>query len=391
MGTMTNVIFIGFASFFADISSEMVYPIIPLYLASVFGATPGLIGLIEGFAGLLSGLLKIFGGYATDKFQKKKRLAFIGYATGLLYKIILITAGSWAGIMLARVVDRLGKGIRMVPRDVLVFESTEQHQIGKAFGIHKAMDMAGSALGILTAYLIMRFSHNFSYRSIFVLSIFPTLMCLGMFIFIREKKSIPLPVVRESLLRNYQRLDVQLKLYLLVALLFTLGNSSNTFLLLRAKSLGIGDASVILLYFVYNLSASLLSIPMGRLSDQVGRKKLLVSGYLIYTLVYLGFAFAKQPGFLFASFTLYGAYTAMVSGVERAYIAEISPPDLKGTMLGMHATIVGVALLPASVIAGLLWDTFGVAVPFVFGSCLSLSAALVLFFLMKPRQVPGAR
>ena len=386
---MLNIILLGLVSFFADVSTEMVYPLIPLYLTSVFGATPALIGFIEGIAESLASLLKVFSGYVTDKYQKKKRLAFIGYAGGLIYKLALLVAGSWFGILGARMIDRIGKGIRTTPRDVLVCESADSRQMGKAFGIHKAMDMAGSALGILAAYLLLIYmksvNGHFDFKRVFALSVIPALLGLGMFLFIREKKSNQPATAREPFWKNVRKLDGQLKLYLLVAFLFTLGNSSNTFLLLRAKNVGFDDISVILLYLIYNASASVLAIPMGKLSDRIGRKKLLVPGYLVFALVYLGFALAFSKPFMIVIFALYGVYTAMITGVERAYIAEISPPELKGTMLGLHATIVGVALLPASIIAGFLWDWFGAPVPFVFGACLALAASVILFFLMKTR------
>ena len=386
---MLNIILLGLVSFFADVSTEMVYPLIPLYLTSVFGATPALIGFIEGIAESLASLLKVFSGYVTDKYQKKKRLAFIGYAGGLIYKLALLVAGSWFGILGARMIDRIGKGIRTTPRDVLVCESADSRQMGKAFGIHKAMDMAGSALGILAAYLLLIYmksvNGHFDFKRVFALSVIPALLGLGMFLFIREKKSNQPATAREPFWKNVRKLDGQLKLYLLVAFLFTLGNSSNTFLLLRAKNVGFDDISVILLYLIYNASASVLAIPMGKLSDRIGRKKLLVPGYLVFALVYLGFALAFSKPFMIVIFALYGVYTAMITGVERAYIAEISPPELKGTMLGLHATIVGVALLPASIIAGFLWDWFGAPVPFAFGACLALAASVILFFLMKTR------
>lgn len=390
---MLNIILLGLVSFFADVSTEMVYPLIPLYLTSVFGATPALIGFIEGIAESLASLLKVFSGYVTDRYQKKKRLAFIGYAGGLVYKLALLVAGSWFGILGARMIDRIGKGIRTTPRDVLVCESADSRQMGKAFGIHKAMDMAGSALGILAAYLLLIYmksvNGHFDFKRVFALSVIPALLGLGMFLFIREKKCSQPTNAREPFWKNVRKLDGQLKLYLLVAFLFTLGNSSNTFLLLRAKNVGFDDISVILLYLIYNASASVLAIPMGRLSDRIGRKKLLVPGYLVFALVYMGFALAFSKPFMIAIFALYGVYTAMITGVERAYIAEISPPELKGTMLGLHATIVGVALLPASIIAGFLWDWFGAPVPFIFGACLALAASVILFFLMKTRTPPA--
>lgn len=381
---MWNVFFLGLVSFFADISAEMVYPIIPLYLTSAFGATPALIGIIEGIAESLASLLKVFSGYITDKYNKKKPIAFLGYATGLIYKIALIAASSWGGILGARVIDRIGKGIRTAPRDVMVCESADSNRMGTAFGIHKALDMAGSAIGILIAYLLLSSANGaFDYKNLFLISIIPALLSLAMFPLIKEKKEQRITKEREPFWKNVKKLDGQLKLYLLVAFLFTLGNSSNAFLLLRAKSVGFNDTSVILLYFIYNITASLLAIPLGKRSDQVGRKRLLVSGYIVFAAVYMGFAFAYNKIFMIALFVLYGVYTAMTTGVERAFIAEISPQELKGTMLGLHSTIVGIALLPASAIAGVLWTSFGAEIPFVFGACLSLIAAFVLIILMK--------
>lgn len=381
---MWNVVFLGLVSFFADVSAEMVYPIIPLYLTSAFGATPAMVGIIEGIAESLSSLLKVFSGYITDKYKKKKPIAFLGYATGIFYKAALILAGSWIGILGARVIDRVGKGIRTAPRDVMVSESAEEGQAGKAFGVHKALDMAGSATGILIAYFMLKSkSGNFDYKTIFAISVIPGLASLLMFVKIKERKEERVIREREPFWKNWRQLDSQLKLYLLVAFLFTLGNSSNAFLLLRAKSVGFDDTSVILLYFLYNITASLLAIPAGKRSDQIGRKRVLVSGYLIFALVYLGFAVAWNQWSVVILFILYGFYTATIAGVERAFIAEISPRELKGTMLGLHSTVVGIALLPASTIAGILWTSFGTMTPFLFGAIMSLVAAGMLFFFMK--------
>ncbi|NTU88413.1 MAG: MFS transporter [Actinobacteria bacterium] len=385
---MKNVILLGLVSFFIDLSTDMVYPLVPLYLTSTLGATPGLVGLIEGIAESLASLLRVFSGHISDKYHKKKPLAFIGYSASLLYKLALLLATSWFGILAARVIDRIGKGIRTAPRDVLVCESSEAGSLGKSFGIHKALDMAGSGLGILLAFLFLEFSHGTGgYKMIFLVSIIPAVLGLFMFPFIRETscritEKTPLPT-----LSAFRSIDSQLKVYLLVAFLFTLGNSSNAFLLLRAQSVGFSDSTAVLLYFIYHVSASLLAIPLGRLSDTAGRKKLLVTGYIAFSLVYFGFAFAENGIGMVLIFTLYGAYTAMVAGVERAYISEISPPELKGTMLGLHSTIVGIALLPASLIAGLLWNYLGPQVPFIFGASMALLAALILGCFMRKRPL----
>lgn len=381
---MRNIIFLGLVSFFADISTEMVYPVLPLYLTAAFGASPALLGLIEGIAESVASLLKVFSGYLTDRWGKKKPVAFAGYAAGLLYKAALLFASSWAGVLAARVIDRLGKGVRTAPRDVMVSESAGKNGLGKAFGVHKALDMAGAATGILLSYLLIGAAGaRFTYKSLFMVSAIPAFIGLSMFLFVKEKQSARPAKTREQFWNNARLLPGGLKLYLTVAFLFTLGNSSNAFLLLRAKSAGFDDASVILLYFLFNVTAAALSIPLGRLSDRVGRKRLLVWGYVVFSIVYLGFAFASGKALLIGAFALYGGYTAMTAGVERAFIAEISPPQYKGTMLGMHATLVGIALLPASVLAGLLWDTVGTYAPFVFGAVLSLAAALILQLFLK--------
>ena len=381
---MRNIIFLGLVSFFTDLSTEMVYPLIPLYLTSTFGATPAIVGIIEGIAESLASLLKIFSGYLSDKFQNKRLLAFTGYATSLFYKLALLLAGSWAGILVARVIDRFGKGIRTAPRDVLVSESAEKNSMGKSFGLHKALDMAGAAIGILITYFLLRGSDgNFDYTKIFMISAIPAVLGLCMFFFIKEKKAPRQPKEKEPFWKNIRKIDGQLKLYLLVVCLFTLGNSSNSFLLLKAKATGFDDTSVILLYFIFNITASLLSLPFGGLSDKVGRKKLLVAGYTVFALCYLGFAFSNSRPQMVVVFVLYGAYTAMIAGVERAFVAEIAPPHLKGTMFGLHSTVTGIALLPASVIAGVLWTQFGTAVPFIFGASLSLLAAVILLLFMK--------
>ena len=387
---MLNVILLGLVSFFADISSEMVYPLIPLYLSSRFGATPLLVGFIEGIAESLASLLKVFSGYLTDRTQKKKPIAFLGYSTGLIYKLALILANSWIAILGARVIDRVGKGIRTTPRDVMVAESAQKDRTGTAFGVHKAMDMAGSALGILIAYFLVKNSlGNTNYPFIFLISMIPAGLSLVMFFFIKEQKHHQIKK-REPFWKHFKTLPTSLKWYLLVVFLFTLGNSSNTFLLLKAKNIGFSEANVIFLYFLYNISASLLAIPAGRRSDQIGRKPVLIAAYVVFALVYFGFAVVNRSEVMVGLFILYGVYTALITGVERAYISEIAPQEFRGTLLGLHGTIIGLTLFPASMIAGVLWTMIDASAPFIFGGSLALAAALTLGFVMKDNRKEGS-
>ena len=307
---MKNIFFLGLISFFTDLSTEMVYPLIPLYLVGAFGATHALVGIIEGIAESLASLLKIYSGYLTDKFKKKKIIAFWGYAAGLVYKIALLFAGSWIGILGARIIDRFGKGIRTAPRDVLVSESADKNNMGKAFGLHKALDMLGAGLGILIIYLIMlntiSAESNYNYKLFFALSVIPAVLGLIMFLFVNEKKhnlediniadskDPSLKKIKISFWKNIKTIDSQLKLYLLVVFIFTLGNSSKAFLILKANDAGFSELNAILLFMIYHIVAAALSIPLGKLSDKIGRKNLLVPGYLVFALCYFGFAFAHS-------------------------------------------------------------------------------------------------
>jgi MFS family permease len=368
----------------------MVYPLIPLFLSLEFGAGPALIGIIEGIAESLASLLKVYSGYLSDRFQKKKALAFAGYAVSLACKLVLLIAGSWAWVLFARVLDRFGKGIRTAPRDVLVSESADRNKMGNAFGLHKALDMAGSALGIFITWCILRemsavgTENSFPYKSVFMISIIPAILGLSMFFFIKQKEGIKKEAKpRFAFWQNFRKMNTQLQLYLCVVFLFTLGNSSNAFLLLKAYKTGFDKTDTILLYFVYSAAASVLSVPFGRLSDSIGRKKLLVPGYFLFSICYLGFAFASSQTFMVCAFVVYGVFTAMITGVERAYVAEIAPAALKGTMLGLQSTVVGLALFPASVITGFLWENFGDIIPFAFGAFTAFAAAMILVLFMK--------
>ncbi len=386
---MLNVILIGLVSCFADISSDMVYPIVPLFLTAKFGATPGTIGVIEGIAESLASLLKTFSGHIADKYNKKKPLVFTGYLLGVIYKAGLILSTSWVGVLFSRMVDRAGKGLRVAPRDVMVSESVSKNKLGSAYGIHKMLDMVGSSVGILIAYILVKtINGDYNYNSIFLWSMVPAIIGLLVFVFLVKDKTHNKPVRPKPIpfWKNVRLLDGRLKLYLLATGIFTLGNSSNAFLLLRAQDVGFSAADAILLYLLYHVTAALFAVPFGRMSDKQGRKKVLVLGYILFALVYFSLAFVPGQWFMVISFVTLGLYTAATAGVERAFISEIAPKELKGTMLGLHSTVVGVALLPASIIFGALWTSFGPTVAFALGGVLATVASLILLFFLSPNR-----
>lgn len=381
---MRNIIILGITSLFTDISTEMVYPLIPLYLVAQLGATPGIVGIIEGIAESIASLLKLYAGHISDKFGKRKPLAIFGYSFSGIGKILIYSAGAWPMILFGRIADRFGKGIRTAPRDAMIAESTPPQNMGRAFGLHRAMDTAGAAAGVILAYIITT-RYQGGIKPIFLWSLIPA--ALGVFALFfaketkkeakKEAKSVSRQKIQKLSL-NFKSLPHRLQLFLAVVLIFALGNSSNQFLLLRAHNLGYDTPSVLLLYLLFNIIYSLFSFPAGRLSDRIGRKTLLVAGYTFYGLVYFGFAFADSTSGLWILFALYGLYYAMTEGVEKALIADLCPSDKKATFMGLHATLVGIGLLPASLLTGWLWTFFGPKAAFITGGCLGLTAAVAM-------------
>ncbi|MDD5491805.1 MAG: MFS transporter [bacterium] len=379
---MFNIIMVGITSLLTDISTEMVYPLLAIFLSTTLGASPWIIGLIEGIAESIASLLKVFSGYLSDKSQKRKPLAILGYGSSTFGKIFLYIATSWWWVLLSRVIDRFGKGIRNAPRDALIADSSVKERRGRAFGLHRMMDTIGAATGVLIAYYLLT-SHPgpIDYRKIFLLSLIPAFLGVIFLFFVKEKKD-PLIPTAKKLSFNWSGLPLRLKLFLVVTVLFTLGNSSNQFLLLRAKNLGYTTENVLLLYLAYNIVYAIVSYPAGRLSDIIGRKKLLVWGYVFYGVVYLGFALTTDPVFMWVLFSLYGVYIGATEGIEKALVTDIAPENLRATMIGLHATLVGIGLFPASFIAGILWDKFGPAATFYFGGVTGLLAALGLWLVL---------
>lgn len=385
---MFNIVVLGIASLLTDVSTEMVYPLLPLYLVARLGASYAVVGMIEGLAESVASLLRVFSGLWSDRVQQRKPLAIAGYALSLVGKYYLFISTTWPIVLVGRLFDRFGKGIRTAPRDALIADSSDPATRGSAFGLHRALDSAGASIGVLLAFVFFVSFHD-DFTQIFLISLAPAALGIAVLFLVRERR----PVERaaraagtsepwwRNLSARWGALDRRLKLFLVVVLIFALGNSSNEFLLLRASNLGFDDATVILLYLVYNLVYAAISWPAGRLSDRVGRKRLLVAGYFTYGIVYLAFAVAS-PGLLWGLFPAYGIYVAFTDGVEKALVSELAPLELRATLIGLHATFVGVGLLPASVLAGVLWNVWGPSAPFLFGGGMGLLAAIALWRLI---------
>jgi MFS family permease len=375
-----NIIILGLVSLFTDISSEMIYPLVPLYLTTVMGASPAILGIIEGVAESLASLLKIVSGSISDRMAKRKPLAILGYGLSGLGKLLFVIATNWTGIFAARASDRFGKGIRTAPRDALIAESSEAKSRGQAFGVHKAMDTAGAVIGILLAYwLFTRYQGN--YITVFWLSVIPAIVGVLLLFTVQDlHKQHP---GSKQLRLAWSSLDKRLQYFIAVSLLFNLGNSSNQFLLLKAGFAGFSPQVVILLYLLMNITYFLISYPAGRLSDHMGRRILLVSGYLVYGLVYIGFALANSSLAFILLFGIYGLYIGLTQGVEKAFLADVAPVQQRASVFGLHALVVGVTLLPASLIAGVLWDIYGSAAPFWFGGFTGLASAIAIWFGLK--------
>ncbi len=388
---MWNVIITGITSFLTDVSSEMFYPLISFYLLAL-GAGPAILGIVEGLAESIASLLKVYSGYISDKIRKRKPITILGYSLSAIGKLFLYFANSWIGVFIGRISDRFGKGIRTAPRDALIAESVLENR-GRAFGLHRAMDTLGAFTGVLVSILIIKSinlpeassnlpSYIPTFKTIILISLIPAILGVLVLFLVKETTSKRTLSEKEKIRFQWRLLDRKLKGFLIISLIFTLGNSSNQFLFLRSQSLGASLLDVLFLYLLYNLVYTIFSYPAGFLSDKIGRKRIIILGYTFYGLVYFGFGIASKFSQLWSLFTLYGLYTAFTEGVEKALISDLSPTYLRATVIGLHATLVGIGLFPASLIAGLLWGMLGPQAPFIFGGIMGIGAAIGLMFIL---------
>lgn len=385
---MRNVILLGLVSLLTDVSSEMVYPILGLYLAYL--STPyTIIGVIEGLAESIANLLKVFSGQISDKLKRRKPFVFFGYSTSAVGKVLLYLSFNWIFVLLARIIDRFGKGVRTAPRDALIAESTDDIKKGKIFGLHRAMDTFGAMLGVVIVYILFLYSkESIPFKKVFLWSVLPASLAVIILFFVKEgqtkeQKSLTTKKV-EFKFYQFKYVPTKAKIYILISLLFALGNSSNQFLILRTKSLGFSYLETILLYLLYNLSYTLFSYPAGVVADKIGKKIVIAAGFFIYSAVYLLFALltSTSKNLVWLLFVIYGIYIGFVEGQEKAFLAEISPQEFKATILGLHYTLVGIMLFPASLVGGVLWDLFGAYATFLFSSVLSFVSALMILILI---------
>lgn len=384
-----NVLALAVVSFLTDVASDMTYPLLPMFLATVLGASATAVGAIEGAAESTAALLKLFSGWMSDRAPRRKPLVLAGYGIASLIRPLIGLAQSASQVLAIRVADRVGKGIRGAPRDALIADSVDPSIRGRAFGFHRAADHAGAVVGPLLAFALLSWG-GLELRDVFLLTAIPGALAVAMVLFgVRE-------VPREAPAKA-RKIDFRAPLgrrfwsFLAVLLIFTLGNSTDAFLLLRARDLGIDAALIPILWAVLHVVKALSSTPAGSLSDRIGRKPLLVAGWLLYAGVYLALAFAETAWQAWALFAIYGVYFGLTEGVEKALVADLVPADRRGTAFGWYNLAIGVGALPASLIFGLIWDGAGAPVAFGFGAALALVAAVGISFVAPAYKEPGAR
>lgn len=373
-GISRNVFVLGLVSFCTDASTEMIYPLIPLFLTSTLHAPVAVLGLIEGLAEATASILKGFSGWVSDRLGRRRPLVFAGYGLAALSKPLLALALGWPLVLSARLLDRFGKGLRGSPRDALIADSAEEHLRGRAFGFHRSTDQAGAVIGPLLALPLLALFHQ-SYRAVFLAAFFPAAIGVAILLAVRETgrpSSAPPPAFR---LRDT---PPAFRRFLLAILVFALGNSSDTFLILRARQLGFSTTEVVLAFAAFNATYVLSAYPAGVFSDRIGRKRVLVAGLAVFSLVYFGFALANGPAAIWALFLIYGLYQGLTDGVSRAFVVDLVDPKHRATALGLYSMALGLAAFPASLLAGLLWQHYGPPAPFYYGAALSALSAAAL-------------
>lgn len=381
-----NVWALSVVSLLNDTSSEIIYPLLPTFLALALGASPFAIGAIEGLAESTASLLKLFSGYLSDRFDRRKLPVFLGYTLASVTRPFLAFIGSWQQVLFVRLADRVGKGIRGAPRDALLAAEVPFSERGLAFGFNRAADHLGAVIGpVIAFFLLLLYARDpqsptvIEYQKVFLFASVPVV--LGLFVivfFVKEERKSEYPVDVPKVKLSLKEFDGNFKRFLVVIALFTLSNSSDAFLLLRAREAGIAPAILPILWVVLHLSKMFTSLIGGGLSDKFGRKKLIFSGWILYALVYAGFAFVNSATQAWALIVIYGFYFGLTEGTEKALVADLVSKEKRGTAFGMYNFAFGVTVFPASLLLGGIWSEFGATVAFLFSAILSICAALAL-------------
>jgi MFS family permease len=392
-GMPPTVLALSVVSFLNDTSSDIIYPLLPAFLFLTMGATPFAIGLIEGFAESVASILKLFSGYLSDKFGNRKLPVFFGYSLAAVMRPLLAFVTSWPQVLFVRMTDRVGKGIRGAPRDALIAASVPAERRGFAFGFNRAADHLGAIVGPVIAFLLLSYlavdpenPTALEYQNVFLFASVPVV--IGLFVivfFVREEKKIKVEDDPNPIKFSLKEFDGNFKKFLAVIALFTLSNSTDAFLLLRAEQAGIAPAMLPLLWMVLHFSKVFSSIAGGNLSDRFGRKRLIITGWVVYAAVYIGFAFIGAPWQAWLLFVIYGVYFGLTEGVEKALVADMVADEKRGTAYGFYNLAYGITVFPASLLFGLLWSTFGATTAFAVSSLISVFAAF-LFFSIKTKE-----
>lgn len=373
-----NVKFLGIVSLLNDASSDMVYPLIPIFLTKTLGASYAMVGLIEGIAETTASLLKVFSGWLSDKLRERKPLTVLGYGLSMLAKPLLALAQAPWHVLFVRFSDRVGKGLRQAPRDALIAESTDPKILGLAYGFHKTMDTIGAVIGPILAMILLPIL-NENLRSLFLFSFVASFFALStLVLFVKEKKEYE---KKHSLPKlSLKILPLPYKIFLLGIAVFALANFSDAFLFLRAQDAGVLTYYIPVLYALANIFFAVFAIVFGKLSDRIGPYKIMIGGYIVFALTQVGFALIASPWTVWFLFPMYGIFSAMTEGIQKTITVRIADPELKGSMLGLMHTTIGIFQLPASVMIGFLWNNVGFKIPFLLSSGLAVIAAVILIF-----------
>ena len=385
-----NVVAIGLVSLLNDASSEIIYPLLPIFLTASLGASAEAIGIIEGLAESISSLLKLFAGYLSDRLGKRKWLVVGGYALASLFRPFLGFANNWQQVLGIRLADRVGKGVRTSPRDAMIADTVAVEQRGLAFGFHRAMDHAGAVIGPLLGYLlvVLFVAHSTSptkseFTRIFLLASIPAFLAVLVAVFFMRESPLQKHTAEMPKL-SLRGFDTNFKKFLVIVGLFTLSNSSDSFLILRARDSGVSIALVPLLWAAHHAMKVLSALWGGDLSDRLGRKRLIVSGWILYAAVYAAFGFVGSEAGVWVLFLIYGIYFGLSEGAEKALVADLVRPDQRGTAYGLYNLAFGITVFPASLLMGMIWDWKGPRAAFLISAVMGATAALLLLLLVRP-------